>query len=291
MSAIFEIVAQRLNLPLKSIKATAELLEEGSTVPFIARYRKERTGSLDEVQIRDIEAALKTVRELEARKEFIREAIENAGAMTPQLSQRLDEAQTMTEAEDIYAPFKPKKRTRATMAREKGLEPLAKIIMAGRTADAKASAARFCGREGASDYEDALSGAADIIAEWASESTRLRNITRNAYRRSASIVTSVAKGKEQEIASSPLAQYAEFSQSVRRMPSHQYLGLRRAENEGLVKVKYSLDQALTGWTMHSAADSCRSVPTVNAPTSSRRLSPTPPSDFSAHPWRRKSPAN
>ena len=240
MSAVIEKVARRLNLPLKSVQATAELLEEGSTVPFIARYRKERTGSLDEVKIREIEAALKSVRELFARRDFVREAIEAAGAMTPQIAQRLDQAETMTEVEDIYAPFKPKKRTRATMAREKGLEPLAKIIMSGRAADVESAAARFAGKNGVADTDEALAGASDIIAEWASESTRLRNMTRNSYRRNASLVCTVAKGKEEEIAASPSAQYADFTQTVRRMPSHQYLGLRRAEREGLVKVKFSM---------------------------------------------------
>ena len=125
-------VALRLELPLKGVKATIELLDEGATVPFISRYRKERTGSFDEVAVRSVESMLKTVRELVARKEFVEEAIRESGGMTPDIARRLSEASSLTEVEDIYAPFKPKKRTRATIAREKGLEPLAKIIMAGR---------------------------------------------------------------------------------------------------------------------------------------------------------------
>lgn len=227
-------------MPLKGVKATIELLDEGATVPFISRYRKERTGSFDEVAVRSVESMLKTVRELVARKEFVEEAIRESGGMTPDIARRLSEASSLTEVEDIYAPFKPKKRTRATIAREKGLEALAKIIMAGRCDNLEVSAHRFVGKNGVENADDALEGVSDIIAEWASESTRLRNITRNSYTRSASITCVVAKGKEKELAESPFAGYGEFSQTVRRMPSHQYLALRRAEKEGLVKVKYTL---------------------------------------------------
>lgn len=233
-------VALRLELPLKGVKATIELLDEGATVPFISRYRKERTGSFDEVAVRSVESMLKTVRELVARKEFVEDAIRESGGITPDIARRLSEASSLTEVEDIYAPFKPKKRTRATIAREKGLEPLAKIIMAGRCDNLEVSAHRFVGKNGVENADDALVGASDIIAEWASESTRLRNITRNSYTRSASITCVVAKGKEKELAESPFAGYGEFSQTVRRMSSHQYLALRRAEKEGLVKVKYTL---------------------------------------------------
>ena len=243
MSDIYALVAGRLALPVKAVKATADLLDGGSTVAFISRYRKELTGSLDEVAVRSIESALRSVRELEARKDFVRDAISEAGAMTPQISSRLGEATTMTEVEDIYAPFKPRKRTRATIAREKGLEPLAKMIMSGRGTDPENMARRFAGKEGVADPAEALAGASDIIAEWASESTRLRNITRNTYRRSASLSSTVVKGKEEELAASPSAQYSSFSQTVRRIPSHQYLALRRAEREGLVKVKYTLEDS------------------------------------------------
>lgn len=243
MSDIYALVAGRLALPVKAVKATADLLDGGSTVAFISRYRKELTGSLDEVAVRSVESALRSVRELEARKDFVRDAISEAGAMTPQISSRLGGATTMTEVEDIYAPFKPRKRTRATIAREKGLEPLAKMIMSGRGTDPENMARRFAGKEGVADTAEALAGASDIIAEWASESTRLRNITRNTYRRAASLSSTVVKGKEEELAASPSAQYSSFTQTVRRIPSHQYLALRRAEREGLVKVKYTLEDS------------------------------------------------
>lgn len=272
-------VALRLELPLKGVKATIELLDEGATVPFISRYRKERTGSFDEVAVRSVESMLKTVRELVARKEFVEDAIRESGGMTPDIARRLSEASSLTEVEDIYAPFKPKKRTRATIAREKGLEALAKIIMAGRCDNLEVSAHRFVGKNGVENADDALEGVSDIIAEWASESTRLRNITRNSYTRSASITCVVAKGKEKELAESPFAGYGEFSQTVRRMPSHQYLALRRAEKEGLVKVKYtlgdssdSLDDALCrAFVPKQAGKECSSLICRAVEDASKRL--------------------
>ncbi|MDE6255232.1 MAG: RNA-binding transcriptional accessory protein [Muribaculaceae bacterium] len=261
---IASAVAERTALPIKGVAAVIELLDEGATVPFISRYRKERTGSLDEVSIRSIETALKQVRDLEARREFIIGAIESVQAMTPAIRQRLIEASSMTELEDVYAPFKPKKRTRATIAREKGLEPLAKRIMSGHLPPSS---------------DDEIASAMDIIAEWASESSRLRNITRNAFNRSASLLCTVAKGKEEEIGSSSLAQYADFSQSVRRMQSHQYLALRRAEREGLVKVRYSLgdaadnldDSLCRAFVPRQASGECREIIEEAVEDASKRL--------------------
>lgn len=218
-------VAGRTGLPAKGVKAVIGLLDDGATVPFISRYRKEATGALDEVAVRSIETTLRQVRELEARREFVEKAIDEAGGMTPAIKARLDKAGSLTDVEDIYAPFKPKKRTRATIAREKGLEPLAKKIMAGHLPVAS---------------DDELAGASDIIAEWASESTRLRNMTRRTLRQSGRLVTSAVKGRESDLEGSPLAQYAGFEAGVRRIASHQYLALRRAEREGLVRVKYDL---------------------------------------------------
>ena len=283
------MVAERLGLSATAVKAVAELLDEGATVPFISRYRKERTGSLDEVAVRDIETTLKSVAELIARKEFVAQAIENAGALTPDLKRRLDEAKTITEVEDIYLPFKPKKRTRATIARDKGLEPLATIIMLGRNTDPSSAAARFKGKD-VKDEEEALAGATDIIAEWASESTRLRNITRNTYRRNGSLGSTIAKGKEEEIAAGPYAQYAEFSKDIRHMSSHQYLALRRAEREGLLKVKYTLsngadtlDESLTrAFLPPNASRGCSEViADAVADASKRLLRPSVENEISA----------
>lgn len=242
MNKIITTIAGRLSLPMKGVEATVALLDEGATVPFISRYRKERTGSLDEVAVRAIEDTLAQVRKLEERKEFVRQAIEDAGAMTPQLAQMLEAAQSATDIEDIYAPYKPKRRTRATVAREKGLEPLAKIVMKGRNFDRNRIASTYTSAIGLTD-DEALAGAMDIIAEWASESTRLRNITRNFYHRTASITAAPVKDKAAELAATPFAQYADFSQKISRISSHQYLAIRRAEREGLIKVKFDVGQA------------------------------------------------
>lgn len=279
MDTIISEVAKRTGLPEKGVSAVISLLDDGSTVPFISRYRKEATGALDEVAVRNIETTLRSVRELEARKEFVLSAIEEAGALTPALSAKLREASTMTEVEDLYAPYKPKKRTRATIAREKGLEPLAKIIMSGNSSDVESSARRFVDHKTVNSTEEALAGASDIIAEWASESTRLRNMTRNTYRRNGSLVCSPAKDKEAELAASPFASYGNFSGSVRRLQSHQYLALRRAEKEGMIKVKYqldeshgSLDEAMAdAFCPRQASDSCFAVIDKAVADSAKRL--------------------
>ena len=222
-------VARRLGLSVAQVEATITLLDEGATVPFISRYRKERTGSLDEVAVRNIETTLAQVRELEKRKEFVVAAIEEAGAMTDALRKAIDEVETLTALEDIYAPFKPKRRTRAQIAREKGYEPLAKIIMAGK-------------RQRLPDDAEAVAGAKDIIAEWASESVALRNMTRRAFGRRGIVSASVVKGKEAELEASPFVSYRDFSKPLRLCSSHQYLALKRAERLGLLKLKYTIEK-------------------------------------------------
>ena len=245
IKAIRSETARRLALPQRGVEAVARLLAEGASVAFISRYRKEMTGCLDEVAVRMVETTLARVEELFDRKDFVAAAIENAGAMTDSLRSRLDSATEAVEVEDIYAPFKPRRRTRATMAREKGLEPLARIIMAGNTVHIHEAAERFAYTDGVADADEAISGASDIIAEWASESLRLRGIARNTYRRHAQLCCCVAKGKEEDIMSSPFAGYASFQKNIRHVSSHQYLAIRRAEREGFVKVRYILpdDQA------------------------------------------------
>ncbi len=279
MDNIIHDVAARLSLNEKGVSAVIKLLDEGATVPFISRYRKEATGALDEVAVRSIETTLKSVRELYTRKEFVADAITAAGAMTAKLEESLRNARSMTEVEDIYAPFRPKKRTRATIARERGLEPLARIIMAGNAPYPLRSAERFTGNKDICSAEDALAGARDIIAEWASESTRLRNMTRNTYRRQGAIVCTAAKEKDEELKASPYAAYAAFSNSVRRITSHQYLALRRAESEGMIKVKYSLDDsrgkledALSeAYASRLGSQECRKIVSEAVTDASRRL--------------------
>ena len=275
---IIREVSARLDIPEKKVKAVVSLLDEGATVPFISRYRKEATGALDEVAVRNIEVTLKSVREFFARKEFVAEAIESAGKLSPEISRQIAEASSPTQLEDIYAPFKPKKRTRATMARERGLEPLAKMIMSGKPEDPEYAARRFCNDE-VTDSDEALAGAADIIAEWASESTRLRNASRNAYRNRGSLVCSPAKGEEENLKNSTFATYSNFSNSIKRISSHQYLALRRAETEKLLKVKYSLDDTsysleeklCDSFTPRHASTACREIINDAVIDASKRL--------------------
>lgn len=240
MTETCSIIASRLGLPLAGVRATVELLDEGATVPFISRYRKERTGRLDEVAVRDIETTLEQVRQFLKRRDFVRDAIIEAGKMSDAIAARLAKAQTLTDLEDIYAPFKPKRRTRAQMAREKGLEPLARIIMSGRAHDLRSAARRFVNNEVA-DIDRALAGASDVIAEWASESGRLRNILRRAYRRTGSIT--VAPASDVDISlfdQSPYSDYRAYSRRVEQCSPHNYLALRRGEAQGMLRVRYVL---------------------------------------------------
>lgn len=277
MDRIISAIASQLSIAPERVEAVVKLLGDGATVPFISRYRKEATGALDEVAVRKIETELARQRALEERRQTVIQTIEAAGAMTDALRRQIDSASTATEIEDIYAPFKVKRRTRGAVAREKGLEPLAKQIMAGRIADVQSAASRYAGKNGVSGTPDAISGAQDIIAEWAADSTRLRNMTRNSYRRNASIVTSAAK--DAALSSTPFAQYGDFSQPVRRISSHQYLALRRAEREGLIKVKYDLgDEAsrlsealVRAYTPQLASPSCADVIAGAVEDAARRL--------------------
>lgn len=250
MISTAQAVADATGLPIKGVEAVIALLNDGATVPFISRYRKERTGSLDEVAVRDIEVALARRRELEKRRDAIIASLADSGILTDELRRRFEEAATMTEVEDLYAPYKPKRRTRASIAREKGLEPLAKKIMAGRAARLDAPA-------------DDIAGACDIIAEWAGETPRLRNIVRRELRRKGNISASVAKDKAAEIGASPYAEYADFDRPLRRCSSHQYLALRRAEREGFLKVKYTVaddeavvDALCANFGPREATDAC-----------------------------------
>ncbi len=229
-----ERVAGNLGLPLKSVVATIELLDEGATVPFISRYRKERTGGLDELEVRAIREETRRVREFISRRSSILSSLEERGVLDERLKTDIMKADCLTVLEDLYAPFKPKRRTRGTMAKEKGLEPLAKTIMAGKASDLYQTAKRMQGK--ATSPDEALSGASDIIAEWASESPRLREMTRNNMNRYGEVSVGVVKGKEEELAASPYAQYAGFNRRLSSLASHQYLAIRRAEKEGFLRV-------------------------------------------------------
>lgn len=233
------IISKKLNIPENNINAVVSLLDQGATVPFISRYRKEATGSLDEVAVFEIMQQLAALRTLEKRKAFIIESIENQGVMTTELREKIDIAEDLPTIEDIYLPFKPKRRTRATIAREKGLEPLAKIIMSRNRVDSVETCARRFINNELTDIKTVLEGASDIIAEWISENERVRQTIRNIFSRDAVITSSAIKGKETE--GTNYEQYFDFSEPLRRCSSHRYLAMRRGENEGFLRVSIKID--------------------------------------------------
>ncbi|MCK9399902.1 MAG: RNA-binding transcriptional accessory protein [Bacteroidales bacterium] len=227
-------IAEELNVSTGQVINTAALLESGATVPFIARYRKELTGSLDEVAITHIRDRLKQLQELDKRRDAILKSIEEQGMLTDQLREQLMEALTMTELEDLYLPYKPKKRTRAAIAREKGLEPLARIIMAKREPDLYRKAGLFINPEkGVANEEDALAGARDIIAEWINENRYARVRIRKLFYRDGVISSHVIKGKELEGIN--YQNYYEWQEPVMKAPSHRYLAMMRGEAEGFLR--------------------------------------------------------
>ena len=231
-------IAGMLPIAEKQIAATIELLDEGATIPFISRYRKEKTGGLNEVEIENIRSCYDKLKETAKRKETIIATIEELGQLTPELRKRIDATWDATELEDIYLPYKPKRKTRAEAARQKGLEPLATLLMLQRETQPEAQAARYVKGE-VKDAEDALKGARDIIAEHVSEDERARNSIRSIFTRQATLTAKVAKGKEQEAAN--YRDYFDYSESLRRCSSHRLLAIRRAEAEGLLKVSISPD--------------------------------------------------
>ena len=222
----------------KNIKNTIELLEEGATIPFIARYRKERTGGMDEVEIEKVKKLYTQFQELEKRKATILESIKNQDKLTPELEAKIIACVDIRALEDIYLPYKPKKATRASKAKELGLEPLAGIIMKQDAGDVETKALRFV-RGDVKDSDAALSGARDIIAEWINEREGARNRTRRIVEREAFIVAKVQKNKEEE--GIKYKDYFDFREPLRRCPSHRMLALRRAETEGIIKVSLELE--------------------------------------------------
>ncbi len=239
MTHLSDIVASNTSLPAKGVIATIRLLDEGATIPFISRYRKEATGELDEVAVAAIEKELRRLRELEQRKQYILETIEQAGKLTTTLQSAIIESWDSKVIEDLFAPYKPHKSSRADKARALGLEPLAAIIMAQNTQDTLNSARRFAGKPEVPDAATAISGAKDIIAEWISDNARVRGRVRNITERMANMKVSIAKGKEEEGAN--YRNYADFSRPLRNLPSHNYLAIKRGEREGILKVNITAD--------------------------------------------------
>ena len=232
------MISAALGISEKQIVQTLGLLNDGATIPFISRYRKEVTGGLDEVQIESIKTHYEKLNEIAKRKETILNTIQEQGKLTTELQKRIEETWDNTLLEDIYLPYKPKRKTRAEAARQKGLEPLATLLMLQREPHPEQRAAAFV-KGDVKDADDALKGARDIIAEQVSEDERARNQLRNQFSRQAVITSKVVKGKEEEAAK--YRDYFDFSEPLKRCSSHRLLAIRRGESEGLLKVSISPD--------------------------------------------------
>lgn len=238
---ITEFVNKKLNISAKSINATLKLLSEDCTIPFISRYRKDATGNLDEIQIEQIFKLNKQFEELVKRKESILKSIEEQNALHPELKQKIEASFDIQELEDLYLPFKKRKKTKADAAKEKGLEPLAKIIMSQKAQDIQFLASKYLNDQVSSE-EDALQGARDIMAEWINENMYLRKNLRRLFQRKALITSKVVKAKKDEEDAQKFSQYFEWEESLNRTPSHRLLAMLRAEAEGFVKTNIGIDK-------------------------------------------------
>ena len=234
-------IARALNLSLKQVSNISDLHAEGSTIPFIARYRKEATGNLDEVVIGNVIDQIKYFNDLAKRKETILKTIEEAGKLTPALQKRIEDSIDATELEDIYLPYKPKRKTKATMAIEKGLEPLAKVIFEQKDTDVEKEAENFL-NEHVPDIKDALQGARDIIAEWISESEQARNTIRKMFESEAMLSSRVLTSKKEETEAQKYRDYFEFREPLAQSPSHRILAIRRGEKEGFLIMDISIEK-------------------------------------------------
>ena len=230
-----KLIAQSLNLSVEAVGNTLSLLEEGCTIPFISRYRKERTGALDEVQIAAISDENERLKEIQKRKETVIKTITDQEKMTPELQKRIEQCWDSTELEDIYLPFKPRRRTRAQVAREQGLEPLAQILVLQRERDPERAAQAFV-KGDVKDAETAIKGAQDIIAEMVSEDERSRQQLRGAYRRTAIITSKVVKAKADTDEAAKYHDYFDWHEPLKRCSSHRLLAMRRGENEGILRL-------------------------------------------------------
>ncbi|WP_426278415.1 Tex family protein [Chryseobacterium sp. S-02] len=234
-------IQQTLNISEKNINATLELLAEDCTIPFISRYRKDKTGNLDETQIEQISKLNKQFEEILKRKESILKSIEEQNALTPELKQRIEESFDIQELEDLYLPFKKRKKTKADAAKEKGLEPLAKIIMRKKNNDVLFLASKYINNQVSSE-EEALQGARDIMAEWINENIYVRKNLRRLFQRKAVITSKVVKAKKEEEEAQKFSQYFEWEENLNRTPSHRLLAMLRAETEGFVKINIAIDK-------------------------------------------------
>ncbi|MFZ5551556.1 MAG: Tex family protein [Bacteroidota bacterium] len=239
MEKIVSLVAAKTGTSAQAAQNLVKLLDEGATVPFISRYRKEATGSMDEVEVLRFKTEMEKYRLLSARKETVISTIEEQGKLTPELKKQIDACWDSTELEDIYLPYKPKRKTRAVIAREKGLEPLAEKLFSQKSFEVEAEAENYIG-DAVKDAEEALDGARDIIAEMISEDTQARNKIRLLYSREAKVISKLVKGKEEEAAK--FKDYFDWEESLSRCPSHRLLAMFRGENEGFLRVRLKVEE-------------------------------------------------
>ncbi len=233
-------IAKEFSVTSRVAENVIKLLGEGATVPFIARYRKEMTDTMNEETVADVKKRLEQLEELEKRKDFVLKSISEQEKLTPELEKQINNAETLQDVEDLYLPYKPKRRTKAEIARQKGLEPLAKLIMSQNSDDVNGMAKRFINKEkDVNNEEEALKGACDIMAEWISENINGRNKIRKIYHRQGVITSTLVKGKEAEAQN--YKQYFDFNEPIASAPSHRILALFRAEDEGLLKVKLNIN--------------------------------------------------
>ena len=277
------LISHSLSISEKSVNKTLELLDAGATIPFISRYRKEVTGGLDEIQIGEIKQLYAKLQELSSRKETILRSIEEQGKLTPELKARIENTWDSTELEDIYLPYKPKKQTRAEIARKKGLEPLAKMLMVQNERDIYSRAERFVNND-VKNADEALQGARDIIAEWVNENESARNAIRGIFRREAVIVSKLAKGKEEEGAK--FRDYFDFKEPLSRCSSHRLLAMRRGEAEGILRISISPEEehcmeALNRRFVKGNTASSEQVETAVKDSYKRLLKPAIETEFAA----------
>ena len=249
MNVFTRIIADTLSLSERSVENTLELLDENCTVPFISRYRKERTGNLDEVQVSDIALMREKLQDVAKRKETIISTIEDQGKMTDQLRQRIENCWVMSELEDIYFPYKPKRRTKADIARQQGLEPLAQTILLQRDSNPLRTAEKFV-KDDVKSVEDAIQGAKFIIAEAVNENEDVRKAIRNVFKREAVISSKVVKTKAEEDEAQKYSDYFDFSEPLRRCSSHRLLAMRRGEKEGFLRISISADEDVCKEKIH-----------------------------------------
>ena len=270
-----QFIQQNISIQEKQINAVLQLLSEDCTIPFIARYRKDKTGNLGEVEIEQIQKLSKNFDEIQKRKESVLKSIEEQEKLTPELRAKIEQSFDLQEIEDLYLPFKKRRKTKADAAKEKGLEPLAKIIMAQKNGDIEQTAQNYLNKE-VSSVEEALQGARDIIAEWINENIFIRKNLRRIFQRKAVIFSKVIKTKKEEEDAQKYAQYFDWSEPLNKIPSHRLLAMLRAEKEGFIKVSIDIDKEeilvfMEGSLVKTASPSCAEQIILAAQDAYKRL--------------------